>query len=79
MRMYPREFPPNRRGKPKRRAERRVYEALANIDSRGFVYYEWRRDYGHPKLGFAVWIEKMGRFALQVKGGHHRSSKASGT
>ena len=43
MRMYPREFPPNRRGKPKRRAERRVYEALAGSDRRGLCYYEWRR------------------------------------
>ena len=71
MRMYPREFPSGRRNKPKRRAERRVYEGLANIDRRGFCYYEWRRDYECPELDFAVWIEKMGRFALQVKGGRH--------
>ena len=42
MRMYPREFPANRRKKPKRRAERRIYEALAGSDRQGFVYYEWR-------------------------------------
>ena len=70
MRMYPRQFPSVRRGKPKRRAERRVYEALAGINRRGFVYYEWRKGYERIELDFAVWIEKMGRFALQVKGGH---------
>ena len=71
MRMYPRQFPSGRRGKPKRRAERRVYEGLANIDRRGFAYYEWRKGYERPELDFAVWIEKLGRFALQVKGGRH--------
>ncbi len=71
MRMYPREFPSGRRKKPKRQAERRVYEALAGSDRRGFVYYEWRRGYGHIELDFAVWIEGFGRFALQVKGGRY--------
>ena len=71
MRMYPREFPSGRRKKPKRQAEKRVYEALAGNDRQGFVYYEWRKGYGHIELDFAVWIEGLGRFALQVKGGHY--------
>ena len=71
MRMYPREFPANRRKRPKRRAERRIYEALAGSDRQGFVYYEWRRGYEHIELDFAVWIVALGRFALQVKGGHY--------
>ena len=71
MRMYPREFPSGRRKKPKRQAERRVYEALAIAAGRGFVYYEWRRGYEHVELDFAVWIEGLGRFALQVKGGRY--------
>ena len=71
MRMYPREFPANRRKKPKRRAERRIYEALAGSDRQGFVYYEWRRGYERIELDFAVWIVALGRFALQVKGGHY--------
>ena len=71
MRMYPREFPANRRRKPKRRAERQIYEALASSDRRGFVYYEWRRCYERIELDFAVWIVGLGRFALQVKGGHY--------
>ena len=71
MRMHPREFPSGRRRRPKRQAERRVYEALAGSDRRGFCYYEWRRGYESLELDFAVWIEALGRFALQVKGGHY--------
>ena len=71
MRMYPREFPSGRRRKPKRQAERRVYEALAGSDRRGFCYYEWRKGYEHIELDFAVWVEDLGRFALQVKGGRY--------
>ena len=71
MRMYPREFPAIRHRMPKRRAERRIYEALARSDHRGFSYYEWRRGYEYIELDFAVWIVDLGRFALQVKGGHY--------
>ena len=71
MRMYPREFPSGRRRKPKRQAERRVYEALAGSDRRGFCYYEWRKGYEHIELDFAVWVNGLGRFALQVKGGRY--------
>ena len=71
MRMHPREFPSGRRRRPKRQAERRVYEALAGSDRRGFCYYEWRRGYESLELDFAVWVERLGRFALQVKGGPH--------
>ena len=71
MRMYPRVFPATRRKKPTRRAERRIYEALAGSDRQGFVYYEWRRGYERIELDFAVWIVDLGRFALQVKGGHY--------
>ena len=72
MRMYPRTFPDRRRRMPKRRAEQQVYEALAESDRRGFVYYEWRRGYAYQELDFAVWIAGLGRFALQVKGGRYR-------
>ena len=69
MRIYPREFPSGRRKRPKRRAEQRVYEALAGICLRGFVYYEWRRGYEYTEVDFILWLEGLGRFALQVKGG----------
>ena len=71
MNLFPREFPSGRRRKPKRRAERQVYEALAGIDRQGFVYYEWRRGYECIELDFAVWVANLGRFALQVKGGRY--------
>ena len=71
MRMFPKEFPSSRRKMPKRRAERRVYEALANSNRRGFCYYEWRKGYERIELDFAVWIKGLGRFALQVKGGRY--------
>ena len=71
MRMYPREFPSGRRKKPKRQAERKTYEALAGSDRQGFVYYEWRRGYERIELDFAVWVNGLGRFALQVKGGRY--------
>ena len=71
MKMYPREFPSGRRKKPKRQAEHRVYEALASSNRRGFVYYEWRKGYERIELDFAVWVEHLGRFALQVKGGKY--------
>ena len=72
MRMYPRQFPAARRRMPQRRAEKRVYEALAGSDREGFVYYEWRRNYGCIELDFALWAAAWGRIALQVKGGHYR-------
>ena len=68
MRMYLRQIPSGRRGKPKRRAKREVYEALAGINRRGFVYYEWRKGHERIEPDFAVWIEELGRIALQVKG-----------
>lgn len=71
MRTFPREFPPKRRRKPKRRAERRIFEALANSPLDGFAYYEWRRDYYDGEVDFAIWVEGLGRAALQVKGGHY--------
>lgn len=71
MRMYPRDFPLSRSLKPKRQAELRTYEALAGIDRQGFAYYEWRRKHESIELDFALWLEGLGRFGLQVKGGHY--------
>ncbi len=71
MRMYPRQFPAVRAAMPERGAERRIYEGLAQSGRKGFVYYEWRRGYGRIELDYAVWIEGVGRFALQVKGGRY--------
>ncbi len=72
MKMSPKAFPAGRRQRPKRRAEQRVYKTLAGSDRQGFIYYEWRRGYRHIELDFGVWIVGLGRFALQVKGGHYQ-------
>ena len=69
MQMYPEEFPVDRRGDPLRGAETRVFTALKAIDRPGFAYYEWQRDKQHRQLDFALWIEGVGRFGLEVKGG----------
>ena len=69
MEMYPAEFPLHRRGDPLRRAEARVFAALQSINRPGFAYYEWQRDKRHRQLDFALWIEGVGRFGLEVKGG----------
>ena len=69
MQMYPEEFPPHRRGDPLRGAEARVFTALKALDRPGFAYYEWQRDKQHRQLDFALWIEGVGRFGLEVKGG----------
>ena len=72
MRMYPEKFHPKRLGKPTRRAELRIYQALARSLLPGFAYYEWRRDFDDHELDFAVWIRDYGRAAMQVKGGHYQ-------
>ena len=69
MRMFPREFPPKRRRKPRRRAEQKFFNSLAGSPLRGFAYYEWRQDYDEMEVDFIVWIEHLGRGALQIKGG----------
>ena len=56
MRIYPREFPPQRRRKRKRRAELRIFTALASSPFVGFVYYEWRRNYDDGEVDFTIWI-----------------------
>ena len=72
MRMYPKEFPPKRLRKPTRRAELRIFNVLASSPLHGFAYYEWRKDFDEPELDFAVWIQDLGRAALQVKGGRYQ-------
>ena len=36
------------------------------------LHLEWRQGYECIELDFAVWIEGIDRFALQVKGGHYQ-------
>ena len=71
MQMYPEEFPPARRDDPLRGAEARVFDGLQAINRPGFAYYEWQRDKQHRQLDFALWIEGVGRFRQEVKGGRY--------
>ena len=72
MRMYPREFPPKRRRKRTRHAERTIYQTLASSLLDGFAYYEWRKDFDDLELDFAIWLRDRGRIGLQVKGGNYQ-------
>ena len=74
MQMYPRLFPQHRIRNRFRQAEWRVFQTLAHSGAPGFAYYEWQRRRRDPpalQLDFALWLEGIGRFGLQVKGGHH--------
>ena len=71
MQTHPEMFPPDRRTDPKRRAEARVFDEIQRSPLPGFAHYEWQRDHRSPQLDFAVWLPEVGRFGLQVKGGHY--------
>ena len=72
--MTPSEFPPKRRDNPGRRAELRVYEALAALDLEGRCIYEFRYHERGQQVDYALWVDRSnrdaaGRYAIQVKGG----------
>lgn len=69
--MIPGEFPELRRSDPKRNAEARVYGALRNLELDGRSIYEFRYREGGRQLDFALWLDGIGRFAVQVKGGEY--------
>ena len=75
MQMYPRLFPRHRLNDPFRQAERRIYEALETCEAPGFACYEWQRNRQSLQLDFALWLAGVGRFGLQVKGGHYSFSE----
>ena len=75
MQMYPRLFPQHRINDPFRQAERRIFQALETCRVPGFACYEWQRSKQSLQLDFALWVLGVGRFGLQVKGGHHIFSK----
>ena len=75
MQMYPRLFPHHRLNDPVRQAERRIFQALETCGAPGFACYEWQRNKQSLQLDFALWITGVGRFGLQVKGGHYSFSE----
>ena len=71
MQMYPRLFPRHRLDDPFRQAERRIFKALETCGVPGFACYEWQRNKRSLQLDFALWMPGIGRFGLQIKGGHY--------
>ena len=68
IRMIPEQFDQNRRRDPKRAAEARVFDALQNLDLDGYGLYEFRYRREGRQLDFALWLNMLGRLAMQVKG-----------
>ena len=71
MQMHPITFPPDRRNDPKRRAEARVFDEINASRLSGFAHYEWQRDHNSPQLDVALWLLNVGRFGVDIKGGHY--------
>ena len=71
MQMHPTTFPLDRRNDPMRQAEACVFDEISGCRLPGFAYYEWQRDHNAPQLDFALWLLNVGRFGMEVKGGHY--------
>ena len=69
MNTSPEKFPDDRRDDPKRRAEATVFDILANSQRAGHVIYEWGAQGRPHRTDFALWLENVGRYAIEVKGG----------
>ena len=65
------EFPGHRLQDPKRQAELRVYNELVNSTRPGYALYEVKPIGTAPELDFAVWIEGVACYGVQVKGGQN--------
>lgn len=68
----PEKFPDERRSDPKRRAEAAVFDALSAICRSGYGIYEMRLRRKGQQVDYAIWLDGLGRFAIQVKGGVYR-------
>ena len=71
MKIHP-EFPLHRLQDPKRQAEKKLYDQLAQSDVPGYTLYEAYPGRGAPQLDFGVWLEAVARIAAQCKGGEYR-------
>ena len=80
IRMMPEQFSEHRRQDPKRAAEARVFDALQSMDLDGYSLYEFRYRKEGRQLDFALWLDMLGRLAIQVKGAYTcLTTTASGT
>ena len=71
MKIHP-EFPRHRLKDPKRQAEKKLYDQLAQSNFPGYTLYEAYPGRGAPQLDFGVWLEEVARIAAQCKGGEYR-------
>ena len=74
--MQPEEFPERRRDDSKRRAEARVFDALRELELSGRAIYEFRYRKSGTQVDIALWLDRLARFAGQVKGGPHELDDA---
>ena len=65
------DFPDHRREDPRRAAELRVYNELANSMAPGQAIYELKATPEAPEVDFGIWLEDVARVGLQVKGGQY--------
>ena len=65
------EFPAHRRRDPLRLAELQVYTEIMNSDREGRALYEVKTSRNVPELDFAVMLEDVAVYGVQVKGGQH--------
>ena len=70
MRIQP-EFPEYHHNDPKRQAELRVYQELANSQRPGQALYGVKAARHSPEVDFVVWVEDVACFAIEVKGGSY--------
>ena len=68
MRIQP-EFPEYRQEDPLRQAELRVYREIVNAQQPGQALYEVKASRHSPEVDFAVWVQDVACFAIEVKGG----------
>ena len=61
------EFPENRKADPKRQGELRVYNKLAQSGVTGLAIYGGKASPEGPEVDFALWLQKEGRFSMEVK------------
>ena len=64
-------FPPSRLDMPKRRAERQIYQSLADSAVPGRALYEVKVTPAATQVDFLVWAEGVAAYSVQVKGGRY--------
>ena len=70
MRIQP-EFPAYHHNDPKRQAELRVYQEIANSQRPGQALYGVNAARHSPEVDFVVWVEDVACFSIEVKGGSY--------